>query len=99
MPAPTRRSTFGIGFNGFTFLGPLTFVNKLRDVIPLDGFDDPPFLHLCDVMIGETADQTPILDSVSNKPPQHHFGDTKYHLVTYTPVATTRFREYFPEET
>jgi hypothetical protein len=23
-------------------------------------------------------------------------GDTKYHSVTYTPIATTRFREYFP---
>lgn len=26
---------------------------------------------------------------------RHEFGDTKHHLVTYRPVATTRFREYF----
>ena len=28
--------------------------------------------------------------------PRHEFGDTKYHRVAYTAVATTRFREYFP---
>ncbi|WP_027156493.1 hypothetical protein [Methylobacter luteus] len=27
---------------------------------------------------------------------RHEFGDTKYRLVTYRLVATTRFREYFP---
>ena len=26
----------------------------------------------------------------------HAFGDTKHHFVTYTPTASTRFREYFP---
>jgi hypothetical protein len=27
--------------------------------------------------------------------PRHQFGDTKHHLVHYTAVATSRFREYF----
>ncbi|MRX42136.1 hypothetical protein [Agromyces kandeliae] len=27
---------------------------------------------------------------------RHEFGDTKHRMVDYTPIATTRFREYFP---
>jgi hypothetical protein len=27
--------------------------------------------------------------------PRHHFNDTKHHRVTYTAVATSRFRDYF----
>lgn len=27
---------------------------------------------------------------------RHAIGDLKYHQITYTPLATTRFREYFP---
>jgi hypothetical protein len=26
----------------------------------------------------------------------HHFGDTRHRLVTYVPVGTSRFRDYFP---
>jgi hypothetical protein len=29
-----------------TFLGPLSFINKLKDIIPADGFSDPPFLDV-----------------------------------------------------
>ena len=29
---------------------------------------------------------------------RHEFGDTKHRLVTYTVVATSRFREYFPQK-
>ena len=29
-----------------TFLGPLRFVNKLMQVVPLDGFSDPPYLNI-----------------------------------------------------
>lgn len=28
--------------------------------------------------------------------PLHDFGDTKHHIVDYTAIATSRFREYFP---
>ncbi|MGI8437507.1 MAG: hypothetical protein ACR2NX_11475 [Chthoniobacterales bacterium] len=52
--------------------------------------------HLCDVLIPEGKNVTAIQDSVSNMNPKHEFGDTKFHQVVYTPVATTRFREYFP---
>lgn len=37
---------FAIIFKKFEFLGMLSFVNKLQEVIPMDGFDDPPFLDL-----------------------------------------------------
>ncbi len=33
--------------------------------------------------------------NVGSRISRHEFGDTKHHLVTYRPVATTRFREYF----
>jgi hypothetical protein len=29
-----------------TFLGPLQFVNTLRQILPADGFDDPPFVNV-----------------------------------------------------
>ncbi|MEA2843976.1 MAG: hypothetical protein QOJ69_1647, partial [Actinomycetota bacterium] len=32
--------------NGIEFAGPLTFVNTLRDIIPFDGFSDPPSLEV-----------------------------------------------------
>ncbi len=37
---------FEIVFSHFEFLGSLQFVNKLKDVIPMDGLQDPPFLDL-----------------------------------------------------
>jgi hypothetical protein len=33
-------------FNGIKFVGPLSFVETLRDLIPLDGFSDPPYLDI-----------------------------------------------------
>jgi hypothetical protein len=53
--------------------------------------------QLCEVMILEGKNVAEIRDSAKNQPPLHNFGDTKFHEVRYTPVATTRFREYFPE--
>ena len=32
--------------NGIQFLGPLAFVETLKDIIPFDGFSDPPFLDV-----------------------------------------------------
>ena len=57
---------------------------------------------------GETIDQNmhvaevrvtdPKNDNVAFPPNlQHVVGDTKYHHVTYRPIASTRYREYFPE--
>jgi hypothetical protein len=52
---------------------------------------------ICQLQVEEKKDITTILDSSTNGKIRHQFGDTKYHSVTYVPVATTRFREYFPE--
>lgn len=41
-----KKVDFAVVFKGFDFLGSLAFVNKLRDILPMDGFDDPPFLQL-----------------------------------------------------
>ncbi len=30
--------------------------------------------------------------------PRHRFNDTKHHVVSYTAVATSRYREYFPQD-
>lgn len=30
--------------------------------------------------------------------PRHHFGDTRHHRVKYSARATSRFREYFPQD-
>ena len=32
--------------SGIKFVGPLSFVEALRDLIPLDGFSDPPYLDI-----------------------------------------------------
>lgn len=40
------KTDFAVIFKKFEFLGFLTLVNKLMDVIPMDGFNDPPFLDL-----------------------------------------------------
>lgn len=33
-------------FGGIGFLGPLSFVDRLRELIPFDGFSDPPFVDV-----------------------------------------------------
>jgi hypothetical protein len=33
-------------FGGIEFIGPLSFVETLKDLIPIDGFSDPPFLDV-----------------------------------------------------
>ena len=35
-----------VQFTDIKFVGPLSFVEVLRDLIPLDGFSDPPFLDI-----------------------------------------------------
>ena len=43
---PGAKVDFTVIFKEFEFVGLLSFVNKLKDVIPMDGFQDPPFLDL-----------------------------------------------------
>jgi hypothetical protein len=44
--------------------------------------------------LGSLAEGTPINRDAA---PRHHFNDTKHHRVTYTAVATSRYREYFDQ--
>jgi hypothetical protein len=72
-----------------------------------DPVDDPPAAptsqtqnaHVCEIEVPEGVSPVGVNDSATTLPPKHEFHDTKYHLVKYTPVAVTRFREYFPPST
>jgi len=69
-----------------------------------DPFDDPvkpSYNSATDVVnqttqVGERLVVDPSNDVLAVADLVHALGDTKYHRVTYTPVATTRFREFFP---
>jgi hypothetical protein len=45
------------------------------------------------LVLGAVVDNIRRIDNL----PHHEFGDTKRHYVSYNAIATTRFREYFPE--
>ena len=42
----SRRPEIDLVFGGISFLGILSFVETLKELIPLDGFSDPPFLDV-----------------------------------------------------
>jgi hypothetical protein len=42
----SRKPEVDIVFGGIEFVGLLSFIEVLRDLIPLDGFSDPPFLDV-----------------------------------------------------
>lgn len=72
-----------------------------------DPVDEPPgpptsqtqTAHVCEIEVPEGVNPVAVEDSGTKAAPKQEFHDTKYHGVTYTPVAVTRFREYFPEAT
>lgn len=71
---------------------------------PLTGLPTVPTFqiqnaHVCEIEVPEAVSPVDIKDSGTNTEPKHEFNDTKYHRVKYTPVGTTRFREYFPPST
>lgn len=41
-----RKPEIDVVFGGIEFLGVLSFINVLADIIPLDGFSDPPFVDV-----------------------------------------------------
>jgi hypothetical protein len=60
------------------------------------GYYSPMHDLICFVRQGDILSAT--LNGVAifqDAAPRHHFNDTKHHLVTYTAVATSRFRDYF----
>jgi hypothetical protein len=40
------KATVDVGFRGVHFGGPLSFIETIRNLIPLDGFSDPPALQV-----------------------------------------------------
>ena len=54
---------------------------------------------VCEIEVPEGTNPVGVIDSATGKPPRHELHDTKYHRVRYRPVAVTRFREYFPQDT
>ena len=41
-----KKPDVDVAFTGFEFIGPLSFVETLREVIPFDGFSDPPDIQV-----------------------------------------------------
>jgi hypothetical protein len=41
-----QKPNVDVGFSDITFRGPLTFLNELKKIIPLDGFGDPPSISI-----------------------------------------------------
>jgi hypothetical protein len=41
-----QRPSVDVGFKELTFEGPISFLNELKKIIPLDGFGDPPGITL-----------------------------------------------------
>ena len=42
----TGKPEVDVVFGGIEFLGPLSFVDRLRELIPFDGFSDPPYVDV-----------------------------------------------------
>jgi hypothetical protein len=63
------------------------------------GYYDPEHDQIAMVRRGDWAGPTaPSQLLFGDAAPRHLFNDTKRHVVTYTAIATSRFREYFPPE-
>jgi hypothetical protein len=44
--ASTGKPQVDVVFGGIKFLGPLAFVDRLRELVPFDGFADPPYVDV-----------------------------------------------------
>ncbi|HEY0519145.1 MAG TPA: hypothetical protein VGC84_06595 [Ilumatobacteraceae bacterium] len=44
--ASGKKPEVDVVFGGIGFLGPLSFVDRLRELIPFDGFSDPPYVDI-----------------------------------------------------
>jgi len=62
------------------------------------GYYDPENDQVAMVRTGDKAAKGATFDlTFSDAAPRHEIGDTKRHLIRYTAVATSRYREYFPQ--
>lgn len=61
------------------------------------GYYDLEHDQIAFVRSGDVAQpERPFPFDLREAAPRHEIGDTKRHVVTYTPTATSRFQEYFP---
>jgi hypothetical protein len=47
---------------------------------------------------GDVFGRDPALGSEGDATPRHYLGDTKHRRITYMAVATSRYRDYFPQD-
>jgi hypothetical protein len=65
----------------------------------LVGYYDPENSQIAMVRAGDRAVQAATFQLIfSQAAPRHLFNDTKRHRVKYTATATSRYREYFPQD-
>ena len=50
------------------------------------------------IWFANTGDELGALSATERAAPRQDLGDTRHHVVTYRPVATSRFREYFEDD-
>lgn len=63
------------------------------------GYYDPENSQIAMVRSGDRAGKAATFDKYFvEAAPRHELGDTRRHLVRYTAVATSRYREYFPQD-
>jgi hypothetical protein len=63
------------------------------------GYYDPENDQIAMVRSGDKAAKASVYDlTFGDAAPRHVLGDTKRHRVRYTAVATSRYREYFPQD-
>jgi hypothetical protein len=63
------------------------------------GYYDPEHDQIAFVRLGDwTGYKQPYPLHFMDAAPRHLFNDTKHHVVNYTAVATSRFREYFKQD-
>ena len=78
---------------------PPTPIRTVNQDIPA-AYYDPAHDLLCFVRSGSYVGsiESPSITFDYDAAPKHQIGDTKHHLVEYTAVSTSRYREYFPQK-
>lgn len=65
----------------------------------LGGYYDPEHDQLAFVRAGDfTGGQDRPAKQFNDAMPRHQIGDVKHHRISYTAVAASRYREYFPQD-
>jgi hypothetical protein len=63
------------------------------------GYYDPEHDQIAMVRSGDSVPKGTSFDlTFTDAGPRHEIGDTRRHLVRYTAIATSRYRDYFPQD-